>query len=137
MSIPLIGQTEGADMEEKLAGYEVIAGLIGTYTEMKNTTEIHLSNRVKLYDAVRQLCQSNPEKMGSFRFRQRRGRYTSDDVDIVLRNLEDSELLECLNPDLVVFRQKNKFAEMYSIKIKPKIESMNLMQYFQTAAENL
>ena len=123
-------------MNEKLAGYEIITAILGKYFEKKNTKEIHLKNRVKLYETVHKLYQAHPEKVGVFYFRKRRGRYTSDDVDIVLRNLEDSEFLECLNPELVVFRAKDAFYQ-YLPEINLKITKIGLETEINEAANNL
>jgi len=123
-------------MSEKLKPYEVIGGLLGVCMERKAGT-ISLPDRTKLYQCVRDLCLEKRDIIFPFEFRRRSGKWTSPDVDLGIRNLEDSKRLECLNPSLVDFRWTSLGVEEYENELKPKLAGLDLLNAFEKHADQL
>ena len=124
-------------MSERLKAYEIIGGLLGACMEQTSENKLRLLDRTALYACVRDLWLDMPDKVFSFEFRKRAGRWTSSEVDLTIRNLEDSKRLECLNPDLVDFRWTSVGAKEYQEKIKPRLECSGLSTSIQKYAQRL
>lgn len=136
--IPKTQYSDGVGvMSEKLKAYEVIGGLLGACMEQTQENKLPLLNRTALYACVRTLCMDKPDKIFPFEFRQRAGRWTSPEVDLTIRNLEDSKRLECLNPDLVDFRWTSVGAREYKEKIKPRLERLGVSMSIEEGARQL
>lgn len=124
-------------MKQKLKGYEVIMGLIGAYCELQERSTVLLKDRSDLYKAVYSLCNKYPNIVGPFMFKWRGGECTSDDVDLCIRNLEDSKRLQCLNRDLVEFQGTDVMKEEYEKEVKPRLKRLSLFDDFQQIAPNI
>ena len=118
-----------------LKAHEVLTGVLGLMAEVSNSRELHLRDRRKLYECVRELCVTRPGDIFDFQFRNRSGELVSPDVDLCLRNLEDSERLRCLNPDLVDFEETDTKRKEFTESVRPRLEEMQLLDLFMEASK--
>ncbi len=124
-------------MSTKLKGHEVVSALLGVYIESTGNNLIRLKERTTFYECIYELCSSHPEEMFDFEFRRRSGFLTSPDVDLCIRNLEDSKDLICNNPDLVDFQCTKTMKNQYQEKLKPKLENLGLLAQFEEVGRKI
>lgn len=107
--------------------YEVLCLIVGLISE-KNSDVAILSNRTNLYKIVHELKIENMEEIPDFQF-QKRGFYLrSDDVDLSLRVLVDSQtLMASLNAE---YRFTQKGLVVYKF-LKEKFEKDGMLQKIQ------
>lgn len=121
-------------MNDTLKGYEVLTGIIGMLAESTGKETVRLKDRSTLYQCVYDLCRQYPEKIFPFEFCRRSGELVSSDVDLCLRNLEDSARLRCQNPDLVVFERTATMQSEFKNAVRPRLEALGVLDSFSTAS---
>lgn len=124
-------------MTEPLKAYEVLIGVIGMLREKTGKNRLQLKDRSKLYQAVHDICCSSLDKVFEFEFSRRSGQLVSPDIDIILRNLEDSSRLVCYNPDLVDFQGTDVLYNDYDRCVKSRLVEMGLCDHFSNACAHL
>jgi hypothetical protein len=118
-------------MYSKLKAYEVLVGLIGAYVELKGTKIIKLKDRSKLYNCIYEICKEKKDIIFNFEFSRRSGELVSPDIDLCIRNLEDSGRLNCLNPDLVDFEETETLKKEYNNVVLPLLMKHDVYALFK------